>query len=146
MSALALATRPNANPPSIHIYVDDDQQRIFVQISGPATATLVCDHVCRLFRGRPALAAYDMLYDLSDYTGDVTGPDIDPIVDAYADCRADVALPVRTAFLTYDRHFQHWATAMDAQFAGREHRAFPKLGAALSFLDTPTTERRPGLS
>ena len=141
MSALATALRP----PSIHITVDDKQRRIFVDIAGPATGPLVSGRISRLFRDRPDLAAYDMLYDLSEYTGDVTGPEIDPIVDAYADCRADPAVPCRTAFLTYDRHFQHWATAMDEQFLGREHRAFPRLGSALAFLDTPPPDRQRGV-
>ena len=138
------ALQPRRRPPEIHVTVDDAQRRIFVWIAGPADGSLVSERISRLFRQRPDLSAYDMLYDLSDYTGDVSADDIDPIVDAYADCRADPTIPCRTAFLTYDRHFQHWATAMNEQFAGREHRAFPRLGSALDFLDTPTPERRRG--
>ncbi len=126
---------------TVQVGIDETRKRILVWIIGPATGPLVSSRISELFRRRPELAAYDMLYDLSEYTGDVTSDEIDPIVEAYAACRADLALPCRTAFLTYDRHFQHWATAMDEQFVGREHRAFPRIGPALAFLDTPLPER-----
>jgi hypothetical protein len=127
---------------TVQVGIDETRKRILVWIIGPATGPLVSSRISELFRRRPELAAYDMLYDLTAYTGDVGADDIDPIVEAYAGCRPDIAVPCRTAFVTYDRHFQHWATAMNEQFPGREHRAFPRLPAALQFLAEPTPLRR----
>ena len=129
-------------PPTVQVGIDEDLKRILVWVVGPASGAMVAQRISELFRRRPELAAYDMLYDLTAYTGDVAADDLDPIVEAYAEGRPDLSVPCRTAFLTYDRHFQHWATAMDEQFPGREHRAFPVLPPALQFLAEPPQARR----
>ena len=131
-----------APQPTVQLGIDESRKRIFVWVIGAVSGPLLAARISALFRRRPELCAYDMLYDLTSYTGDVVADDLDPIVDAYADCRADPAVPCRTAFVTYDQHFQHWATAMDEQFPGREHRAFPRLPAALQFLAEPQPTRR----
>ena len=129
-------------PPTVQVGIDEDLKRILVWVVGPASGAMVAQRISTLFRRHPELAAFDMLYDLTAYTGDVAADDLDPIVEAYADSHPDPAIPCRTAFLTYDRHFQHWATAMDEQFPGREHRAFPVLNPALQFLAEPPEARR----
>jgi hypothetical protein len=137
----ALAYR-RSDPPSVHITVDDRRRRIDIHISGPVSGAQVSAPVSQVFVDRPELCAYDILYDLHAYSGDVGADDIDPIVEAYQACGPDASLPVRTAFLTPDPYFQHWASAMDEQFPGREHRAFPSLSAALAFLAVPHAQRR----
>ena len=132
----------SAPPPTVQVGIDEDLKRILVWVVGPASGAMVAERVSALFRRHPELCTYDMLYDLTAYTGDVAADDLEPIVEAYADCHADVSVPCRTAFLTHDRHFQHWATAMDEQFPGREHRAFPVLPPALHFLAEPPQARR----
>ena len=129
---------------AVELTVDDARRRIDIRITGPATGPVVAAPVAELFLQRPELCTYDMFYDLSAYNGDVTATDLDPIVDAYARCHPDTRVPTRTAFLTPDRYFQSWASAMDTQFPGREHRAFPRGEKAAAFLDTPLDERRRG--
>ena len=129
-------------PPAVQVGIDEDHQLVLVSIVGPATGTLVSGCISALFRQRPDLAAYDMLYDLTAYSGDVAADDIDPIIEAYAESGPDLSIPCRTAFVTRDRFFQYWATAMDEQFPGREHRAFPQLPPALQFLGEPLELRR----
>jgi hypothetical protein len=135
------SSTPNA---TVQVGIDESRRRILVWIVGNASGEVVARRISDLFRSRPELVGYDMLYDLTSYTGDIGADDLDPIVEAYAECHGDPAAPCRTAFVTFDRHFQHWATAMDEQFPGREHRAFPRLPAALQFLAEPVTIRRRG--
>ena len=131
---------------AVEVAVDEARRRILVRVCGPADGPAVAAPISGLFRQRPELCAYDMLYDLAAYNGDVSAGDLDPIVEAYERCAPDPALPCRTAFVTPDRYFQSWASAMDEQFVGREHRAFAQPGAALAFLDTPLPVRRRGMS
>ena len=143
MSAFPSAMRP-VEPASVHVLIDELRLRVHVRIKGPATGELVADRISRLFLERPELTDYDMLYDLTAYTGEVQADEIPPIVDAYARVGPEPAVPCRTAFVTADRTFHEWATAMDRQFPGREHRAFPHAGPALRFLDEPLLQRRRG--
>jgi len=130
---------------AVEVDIDEARRRVLVRITGPASGPLVAGPISRLFTDRPELCAYDMLYDLTHYNGDISADDLDPVVDAYERCHPDTRLLTRTAFLTPDRYFQSWASAMDEQFVGREHRAFPRREAAIAFLDTPEPERRRGL-
>jgi hypothetical protein len=126
----------------VELRVDDGLRRVFVTISGPATGPQVAGPVSALFRGRPELTAYDMLYDIREYWGDVSADDIEPIVDAYAAAEPDPARPTRTAFVTLDPYFHYWAEAMDEQFLARTHHTFPRLDAALDFLADPGATAR----
>lgn len=119
---------------SIEINIDDDRRRIDIIISGPIAGTKVGRTVSRLFLDRPELTAYDMLYDLRGYTGDVEAEHVEPIAIAYAGAQPDPAVKCRTAFVTPDPNFQHWAGAMDFQFAGRKHGVFRTLEPAEAFL------------
>lgn len=121
----------------VEIRVDDAMRRVFVTIGGPATGPQVAGPVSDLFLSRPELTAYDMLYDIREYNGDVSADDIEPIVDAYAAARPDPARPTRTAFVTFDQYFHHWAEAMNHQFLARTHHTFPKIDAAEAFLAQP---------
>jgi hypothetical protein len=141
---MAAAAYKRFDPPAVRVSVDERARRIVVEVSGPASGPQVADPVSRLFLEQPDLCAFDMLYDLMLYNGDVGADDIDPIVEAYARCEPDLTLKVRTAFVTPDPYFQHWAKAMDEQFAGREHRAFRRREDALAFLETPQFVRRRG--
>ena len=133
MSALAYGTRAVR----VDTHVDDDRQRILVTIGGPARGSQVSPVISKMFLARPELTAFDMLYDLMDYTGDVEAEHIKPIADAYEACRPDPSIPCRTAFLTPDPNFSFWAEAMNFQFAGREHRVFQDRRKAEAFLDGP---------
>jgi hypothetical protein len=121
----------------IDLRVDDRLHRIFVTISGPATGPQVAGPVSAMFRQRPELTAYDMLYDIRNYCGDVSADDIEPIVEAYAEAHPDPARHTRTAFVTFDPCFHYWAEAMDHQFLARTHHTFPALEAAEAFLARP---------
>ncbi len=129
------ATHPRDS--KIELRVDDRLRRIFVTISGPATGPQVAGPVSAMFRSRPELTAYDMLYDIRGYCGDVSSDDIEPIVEAYAEARPDPGRRTRTAFVTLDPHFHYWAEAMDHQFLARTHHTFPEIGAAEAFLARP---------
>ena len=117
--------------------VDDDLQRIYVTIRGPARGSQVSPVISRMFLDRPGLTAFDMLYDLLEYTGDVGAEHLKPIVDAYEACRPDPSTLCRTAFMTLDPNFSFWAEAMNFQFAGREHRVFQTPEQAEAFLTAP---------
>ena len=133
MSALA----QNTVRGTVETRVDDDLNRIFVTISGPATGRQVGPAIGRMFLERPELTAFDMLYDIREYTGDVEAEHIKPIADAYAASQPDPAQPTRTAFLTFDPNFQLWAASMDFHFPGRTHRAFREPAEAEEFLNSP---------
>ncbi len=133
---------PPTNPgapaaPRVELRVDDDRRLIFVTIAGPATGKQVAEPVSEMFRNRPELTGYDMLYDIREYTGDVEAEHIKPIADAYAASQPDPARPTRTAFLTFDPNFQLWAASMDFHFPGRTHRAFREPAEAEEFLNSP---------
>jgi hypothetical protein len=115
--------------------VDDDRQRILVTIRGPARGSQVSPMISRMFLDRPELTAFDMLYDLWEYTGDVEAEHVRPIAEAYEACRPDPSIACRTAFLSPDPNFAFWAEAMNFQFAGREHRVFKDLSEADAFLN-----------
>jgi len=130
MSAPAYTTIPA----TIDIQIDEDQQRILVTISGPVSGRRVGPVIGGMFLDRPELSAFDMLYDLLDYTGDVEAEHLKPIMEAYAACEPDPSVSCRTAFATLDPNFSFWAEAMNFQFPGREHRAFRTIAEAESFL------------
>jgi hypothetical protein len=133
MPALSYAT----SSVSVETRVDDDTQRIYVTIRGPARGSQVSPIISKMFLARPGLTAFDMLYDLMEYTGDVEAEHIKPIADAYEACRPDPSTCCRTAFMTPDPNFAFWAEAMNFQFAGREHRVFQDRARAEAFLDAP---------
>ena len=119
---------------SIDTCVYDDRKRIDVIIIGPISGPRVGRTVSQLFVDRPELTAYDMLYDLSAYTGDVEAEHVEPIAAAYVDADPDPSVKCRTAFVTADRNFQYWAGAMDFQFPGRKHGVFRRIEEAEAFL------------
>ena len=131
----ALAYKPSSAV--IDTRVDEDRQLILVTISGPVGGRQVGSVIGHLFRDRPELTAFDMLYDLLAYTGDVEAEHLKPIVDAYQACDPDPTIPCRTAFATVDPNFSYWAEAMNFQFPGREHRVFRNLVEADAFLTSP---------
>ena len=119
---------------NIEIQVDDQRRRIDIVISGPIAGPRVGRTVSQLFLDRPELTAYDMMYDLRAYTGDVEAEHVEPIAIAYAGARPDPTVKCRTAFVTSDPNFEHWAGAMDFQFSGRKHGVFRTLEPAEAFL------------
>ena len=118
----------------VAIEVDDVARRILVSITGSAAGPEVSATLTELFRTRPELTGYDMLYDLRTYTGDVTADDVKPILIAYQAARVPEADGTRTAFVTSDPNFAFWAEAMTYQFCGREHRVYAQVEEAEAFL------------
>ena len=125
--------------PMVELSVDDALRRIYVTIRGAVAGPPVAQAVARMFLDRPELTAFDMLYDISAYTGSVEASDIEPIAVAYAACSPDPSIPTRTAFVTGDPNFRLWAEVMNFQFPGRTHAAFRDPADAVAFLDS--TER-----
>ena len=130
-----MTTTPGAPvAPRVDLSVDDQLRRIFVTIAGPATGKQVAGPVSEMFRERPQLTGYDMLYDLRTYSGDVTADDVKPLVIAYQTVRVSEADGTKTAFVTSDPNFAFWAEAFSYQFPGREHRVFEEIEPARSWL------------
>jgi hypothetical protein len=134
MPALALNPRTGR---FVDLRLDEASRRIIVTIVGACTGAQVSSKVAQMFTARPELTAWDMLYDILDYTGDVEAEHIKPIAEAYERSRPDPSVRCRTAFATHDPNFGLWATSMDFHFPGREHRAFATLEDAVTFLDSP---------
>lgn len=112
-----------------------------VTIEGEAGGREVQTALCELFRQRPELTGFDYFFDLRTYRGDVSAGDLDPVAELYASVREDDAEGTRTAFLTPDPLFGLWATAMDYQFPGRAHAAFPEPEQTERFLAEPRSSR-----
>ncbi|MBW3617374.1 MAG: hypothetical protein KY446_06405 [Proteobacteria bacterium] len=129
--------------PSITIRLDETIPRVLVSIVGPASGQLVADTLSQGYLAQPEITYLDMLFDLTAYSGAVESRHVEVIVDAYLRGNHHPLHPCRTAFVSPDPFFKHWAAAMSFQFTGREHRAFASFEAAERFLDEPMAERAP---
>ena len=135
------ASAPLRSDRAVDINIDDTLQRVFVTIRGDAAGPQVWNAVCDVFLSDPKRTGYDMLYDIRDYTGSVEAEHVKPIVATYNMVRVPEAEGTRTAFLTYDPHFQLWAEAMTFQFPGRQHVCFEDEADAETFLSVPRSRR-----
>ena len=119
---------------AVDIGLDDKRHRLLFTLRGPVTGPEVCARLCELYIQQPELTGYDYVFDLREYSGDVEAAHLEPIAQIYAGVRVPEAESVRTAFVTLDPNFELWATAMDFQFPGREHRVFLSMAEAEAFL------------
>ena len=129
--------------PSITIRREGDPSRLRVVLKGPLTGLAVAEGLSETYLAQPEVTRLDMLFDLTEYQGAVGPDDIEMIVAAYQKSDPDPLHPCRTAFVTPDPFFHHWAAAMSFQFSGREHRAFPTFPKAEAFLSEPMDKRPP---
>ena len=137
------ALAQNAGPKDIDIRLDHDMPRLFVTIRGGVTGHQVATALIRTYADHPDVVRWDMLFDLSDYTGAVEAEHVKIIVAGYECHNPDPKIPCRTAFVTPDKNFRLWAAAMSFQFKGREHQAFETFEEAEAFLAPPMDERHP---
>jgi hypothetical protein len=128
-------------PPSVQVSFDDDHRRMTVVIEGQAGGRQVQGALRNVFEQRPEVTGFDYLFDLRSYRGDVSAGDLDPVAEIYASVRGECANGTRTAFITSDPLFGLWATAMNYQFPGRGHAAFPEAELAEEFLVEPRSAR-----
>ena len=128
---------------SIAVHLDEGVPRLLVTIKGPVSGQSVAEALSEAYLARPEVTYLDMLFDLTEYRGQVEARHVELIVDAYLRCNRDPLHPCRTAFVSPDPFFNHWAAAMSFQFRGREHRAFATFEEAEQFLGEPIAERSP---
>ena len=98
----------------------------------------------KLYAEHPRAPYYDRLFDLTGYETGIDPQNLARVAAAYRERNTDPSFPCRTAIVTLDRHFSLWARTMDFQFEGREHRAFPTVEEAETWLATPLDQRRKG--
>ncbi len=140
---MSVPVQAAGHTPSITIRLDETIPRVLVSIVGPASGQLVADRLSQAYLAQPEITYMDMLFDLTAYRGAVEPRHVDVIVDAYLRVNRHPLHPCRTAFVSPDPFFNHWADAMSFQFTGREHRAFATFEAAERFLNEPIAERPP---
>lgn len=135
MSTFALRPDPfAAAPAALEHQVDDAKRRVTFRVAGEVPGWRIRDLIVGLFTRRPELTGYDLVFDLRESRTDAGPTDIEPIAEIYARAAGPVPAPSRTAFVTADMLFTHWAQVMDHQFPNRRHRVVPTFEAAEAFL------------
>jgi hypothetical protein len=140
---LLMPARSDYVQPSIAIRREGEPQRLRVILKGPLTGLAVAQALGETYVAEPDVTRLDMLFDLTEYQGAVGPDDVEMIVEAYQKSDPNPLYACRTAFVTPDPFFHHWAAAMSFQFSGREHRAFPTFEKAEAFLAEPIDQRPP---
>ena len=117
--------------------IDERRRLVLVKLTGDVRGRAFGAWLSKVFEDRPELVGYDFILDMLTYAGDILAADVEPIASTYARLARPLDRGPRTGFLTNDPYFEHWAAALDHQFAGRLHRVFPDQAEALAWLSEP---------
>jgi hypothetical protein len=114
--------------------IDERRRLVLVKLAGDVRGRAFGKWLSGVFDARPELVGYDFILDMLDYAGDIVAADVEPIAGTYGRLARPIGWRPRSAFLTADPYFEHWAAALDHQFADRQHRVFAKPTPALKWL------------
>jgi hypothetical protein len=126
----------------IRVSIDPQRRLAACKISGPVTGQRFVHSVTTALRSRRELADYDIICDITGYTGDVAMDDLASIAMLMNDLRSDASGPARTALITHDDGFATWAQVMGHQFARRRFGVFGSREAARAWLQAPPEARQ----
>lgn len=112
--------------------IDEDLQRVLMRYGDADPAASAAREIVRMVVERPELKGWDWVHDLRPTMGDGGLEDANRVAEAFKGAPDGVCY---TIFVTRDRHFGLWASAMDHQFNGRKHLTAVTLEQALADLD-----------
>jgi hypothetical protein len=100
--------------------IDTARRRLIIRVPERMTGSAVARAVAGRWRSRPALASYDLIYNLLRFEGDAQNADVQTVKAVYDRLPRDAGMKY-TVFVTLDPHFGLWAETMDHQFEDRRH-------------------------
>ena len=105
--------------------------RCFVlTLNSEATGRHMAQSLCALFESQPELTTYDLIENLTGFSGDASHADVQTIAACYAARRIDDGTTKFTLIATPDENYRFWVPAMDHFFPDRRHFVAPTLEAA----------------
>lgn len=106
-----------------------------VTLQAGATGRHLTQTLCALFESQPELAGYDLIENLTGFSGDASHADVQAIAACYAGHMIEDGTIKYTVIVTPDENYRFWLPAMDHIFPDRRHLLAPTLEAALTKLN-----------
>lgn len=112
--------------------LDEALHRVVMLYGDSDPASAATREIVRMVAERPELKGWDWVHDLRPTMGDGGIEDSNRVAEAFRGAPGGVCY---TIFVTRDRHFGLWTSAMDHQFNGRKHLTAITVEQALADLD-----------
>lgn len=116
----------------ISLEVDDENERVFMTITGGATGAQVARRIAEHVECHPQARRWDWVQDVRLSTGEVTVADINAVARTFAP--GDVE-DCWTVFVSMDRNLGLWLPSMDLMFKRRKHLSAITIEQAVADLD-----------
>jgi hypothetical protein len=112
-----------------------DLRCFVVTLHAEATGRHMAQSLCALFESQPELAGYDLIENLTAFSGEATHADVQTVAACYAERMAADGSTKYTVIATPDDNYRFWVPAMDHFFPDRRHLLAPTLEAAWAMLN-----------
>ena len=106
-----------------------------VTLNAEATGRHLAQSLCALFESQRELAGYDLIENLTAFSGEASQADVQTIADCYVERMVGDGATKYTVIATPDENYRFWVAAMDHFYPDRRHLVAPTLETAWAKLN-----------